>query len=311
MIGKARRVGVKLKGKKAKRVKVPGVMLAGVRKSFASKGDDCTLTRFVKTGARKRKFQPLLFASERKVSPKKANYRAMKEGRSIFSVRGVKTVAELPTLLVSGHNNVKIGRDVRAPSKLFRGYWIYTLSFEERATCPRTCHYWETCYGNNMPYAKRIDHRDYSALVEKLEAEIHRLLNVRPSRGVVHKGALIRLHALGDFFSVEYVRFWSQMLALHDRLACYGYTAHAPDSEIGAEIAKLKALYGPRFAIRWSNGGRESDCTVPIQPGTERVENAFICPEQMNLADATGRAIVCATCGLCWSTPKNVAFMEH
>lgn len=302
VIGMARRKGVQLHGKK-KSQRESGQILSRVRKAYARFGDDATLTRFVKIGTRRRAYQPLLIDSERAVSPRLARRRAASEGRSIFQ-RSRKKVGALKNLLVSGHSNVKIGRDVRIGP--LKGYWIYTLSFEERATCPRSCHYWETCYGNNMPYAKRVDHTDLPALTARLEAEIRKLISQRGRVGI-----LIRLHVLGDFFSVEYVRFWSHMLALHPRLAIYGYTARSPDEPIGREIERLKLIYGQRFAIRWSNGGRDRDCTVPIQPGAERPAGAFICPEQMDLADANGRAILCATCGLCWGTTKNVAFMEH
>jgi hypothetical protein len=289
-----------------------GEILSGRRKAFASKGDDCTMTRFVKTNTRRRIFQPLLIESERAVGPKWKNRPAVIAGRSIFHKKGVKPVSAFKTLLVSGHNNVKIGRDIR--KGMFRGYWIYTLSFEERASCPSTCHHWETCYGNHMSYAKRIDHADLLALTGKLQFELIDLFAKKPSiKPTPHarKGVMVRLHALGDFFSVDYVYFWQAMLEKHPTLACYGYTAHAPDSEIGRAISVLKRLYGRRFAIRWSDGGLDKDCTVPVQAGTVRVPGAFLCPEQMDLCDSKGRALLCATCGLCWSTDKNVAFMEH
>lgn len=278
-----------------------------LRKAFASKGDDATLSRYVKTDTT---FQPGLFPEARAHrAPRKVDRIAVEEGRSIFHAKGVTQVEDAKNLLVSGHSNAKIGRDVR--HGLFKGYWIYTLSFEERATCPRSCHHWATCYGNNMPYAQRIDHRDTLALRWKLEAEINRLISSRDRNGVQRPGILIRLHALGDFFSPAYVRFWAGMLAIHSRLAIYGYTAHSPESEIGREIHCLKQAYGRRFAIRWSNGGLERDSTVPVLPGTTKVEGAFICPEQMNRTDGKGRPLFCATCGLCWTTDKNVAFMEH
>lgn len=276
-----------------------------LRKAYASRGDDATLSRYVKTETT---YQPGLFAAQKAHrAPTRANHAAAEAGRSIFG--GVTAVADAKNLLVSGHSNAKIGRDVR--KGLFKGYWIYTLSFEERATCPRTCHHWLTCYGNNMPYAQRLDHRDIAALASRLEREINHNLSTRDRNGVRRPGILVRLHALGDFFSVPYVRFWAAMLAIYPRLAIYGYTAHSPDSDIGKAIAQLKRIYGRRFAIRWSNGGTDRDSTVPVLPGATKVEGAFICPEQLNLTNGKGQPLLCATCGLCWSTDKNVAFMEH
>lgn len=278
------------------------------RKAYASRGDDATLSRWVKVET---SYSPGLFdhqkASHHPLPKTMKPY--LEAGRSIFHRKGIKAPEELKNLLVSGHSNIKIGRDVR--QGLFMGYWIYTLSFEERATCPRTCHHWASCYGNGMPYAKRIDHRNVPVLLSRLETEINKLVSARDRSGTPRPGILIRLHALGDFFSVPYVRFWSAMLTIYPRLACYGYTAHAPDSEIGKEIARLKNLYGRRFAIRWSNGKGDKDTTVPVLPGATKVPGAFICPEQLNLTNKKGQPLLCATCGLCWTTDKPVAFMEH
>jgi hypothetical protein len=277
------------------------------RKAYASRGDDNTLSRHVKIAL---DYSPGLFPHiKAQHAPTPAMKPYLEAGRSIFYRKGIKQLDELKNLLVSGHSNIKIGRDVR--QGLFKGYWIYTLSFEERATCPRTCHHWADCYGNGMPYAKRIDHRDTAKLLSRLEGEIATLISARDRNRVPRPGVLIRLHALGDFFSPSYVRFWSFMLMLYPRLACYGYTAHAPDSPIGKEIARLKKIYGRRFAIRWSNGKGDKDTTVPALPGATKVPGAFICPEQLNLTNKKGQPLLCATCGLCWTTDKPVAFMAH
>jgi hypothetical protein len=263
----------------------------GIRKSYAALGDDTTLSRFVKVAgeprARREKGDQMWLPDLRN--------KALEEGRTIFNVKGVKPVSEVKNVLVSGHSNVKIGRDVRAG--LFRGYWIYTLTIEERKTCPRSCLHWQDCYGNNMPWAKRVAHGP--ELLDAIERELVVLL-------AKHPGILIRLHALGDFYAVTYVRFWRRMLLLHDRLAIYGYTARdREDDPIGQTLADLKDEFGPRFAMRWSNGGGDRDCTVSIEEEADCPPKAFICPEQ------TGKRACCATCGACWSSPTNVAFLNH
>lgn len=266
--------------------------LGGVRKAYASLGDDVTLSRFVKVKGElpdpppKQKWLP------------GTRFDVSRTGRSLFHRRGVKAPDDKP--LVSGHCNVKIGRDVRK-GELFRGYWIFTLTLEERATCPRRCFHWETCYGNNMPFAKRLDHRDAGKLYSAIEAQIKRELGKRGRQGV-----LVRLHALGDFFSEEYVEFWAGLLAKYDRLAVFGYTAWAPwDNPVGFAILRAKERFGRRFAIRWSDGFGPTDCARPILKPSECPPDSFICPEQ------TGKTRACATCGLCWNTDRNVAFLEH
>lgn len=268
----------------------------GVRKAFKSKGDDPTLTRFVKV-------------KEGDDVPKRRHYRRqpklpgfeaayIQEGRTKFG-KSVKQPSNMPHLLVSGHNNVKIGRDVRKGH--LRGYWIYTLTLEERKTCPRSCQHWQSCYGNNMPFARRIDHTDPEFL-PMLERDIMNLYRQARRRG---SGILIRLHALGDFYSLDYVDFWLRMLHNYPKLAVYGYTAHSPFSQMGWHIKALFKEFGERAAIRFSNGQVREMATVTIGGVESCPTTAFICPEQ------TGKTAACATCGACWATKKNVAFLEH
>lgn len=269
----------------------------GTRKAFAALGDDTTFSRFVKvphegpTGHVK--------ASQLKLPGFGGSIEA---GRSVFHKRGVKPVAAFKRLLVSGHSNVKIGRDVRVGER-FQGYWIYTLTLEERNTCPPTCHHWRTCYGNNMPFAKRVEHGP--ELEAALRAEIAQMMLTVWQERSPAAGLLIRLHALGDFYSTTYVRLWNELLYKYPKLAVFGYTAQRRGDPIGDAIAEVKAKHGRRFAIRWSDGGDDEDCTVSLRPGAPKPDGAFVCPEQ------TGQVAGCGKCGLCWNKTKNVAFIEH
>lgn len=262
--------------------------LSGVRKASTKLGDDVTFSRYVFTpGGRLGK----------KSSPRLPGLKLafVEEGRTKFP----KTVvAPSSNILVSGHSNIKIGRDVRQGA--FQGYWIYTLSLEERKTCPSSCSHWENCYGNNMPWAKRNSHADPDKLTDAIATNLSELLAVRGRAGV-----LVRLHALGDFFNPHYVGFWAYMLHTHPKLAIFGYTAWLPDTEIGKAVNQLIDLYPGRAMIRFSNGGLPSRSTVPIINEVDCPPGAFVCPEQ------TGQFEACGKCGACWTTLKNVAFMAH
>jgi hypothetical protein len=96
------------------------------------------------------------------------------------------------------------------------GMPIYTLTLEERATCPTSCGHWRSCYGNSMHFAHRIDHRS-PGFATLLAANVKRL-------GVEHPhGFVVRLHVLGDFYSVAYVDLWAALLdAVHRRCASLG-----------------------------------------------------------------------------------------
>jgi len=257
--------------------------LANVRPAQRSKGDDPTLTRWVKEPGRHQ---------GRPTAPAPATATGTR-----FPSRVLRT-SETNAILVSGHSNIKIGRDIRKGK--FKGYWIYTLSLEERATCPRSCTHWTTCYGNSMPFAKRMDHTD-PAFLPALESELAQLLAVRGRKGV-----MIRLHALGDFYSTDYVAFWHRMLKTHPRLAVYGYTARNSFTDpIGVDVDALNGIFGERHMVRFSDGGWPGMSTVSVRIEAECPPDAFVCPEQ------TGRTKACATCAACWSTTKNVAFLDH
>ena len=256
--------------------------LSNVRKADKAHGDDLTLTRWVKEPGRHAK-------------PPRTGLAPADATGTRFPTR-VLPVSAMGSILVSGHSNVKIGRDVRK-GKL-RGYRIFTLSLEERATCPTSCEHWRSCYGNAMPFAKRVDHRD-PAFLPALAEEIDMLMR-KPWPGV-----LIRLHALGDFYSPEYVGFCRRMLVKHQNLALYGYTARNNEDDIGPAVFALRRNFGLRAMIRSSNGARHNLATVSIKAEADCPANAFVCPEQ------TGKTRCCATCAACWSTTKNVAFLEH
>jgi hypothetical protein len=260
--------------------------LSGMRKADSRLGDDTTFTRWILTGKKGHQHSPRLPGLELGFA---------REGRTKFPTRVL--APDSRNLLVSGHSNIKIGRDVRQ-GKL-RGYWIYTLSLEERKTCPRACHHWESCYGNNMPFAKRVDHT-HPSFLDELSANLDRLLAIRGRPGI-----LVRLHALGDFYSEAYVGFWRSMLLKHPRLAIFGYTAWTPDTVIGRAVDRLIDTAPGRAMIRFSNGGLASRSTVPIVDEVDCPPGAFVCPEQ------TGQFDACGKCGACWSTLKNVAFMAH
>ncbi len=162
-----------------------------------------------------------------------------------------------------------------------------------------------------MPFAKRIDPSSKTFL-PRLSQEIDELM--RKHRGKV----LIRLHALGDFYSTRYVQFWSDQLRKHPTLHLFGYTARKRGTEIGDAVFVATMAWDRRFMVRVSDGGEPEMCTVSIGGRDDAPAGSVICPEQLGVEHKrinpkTGApyAMLCATCGICWSTPTNVAFMEH
>jgi hypothetical protein len=220
-----------------------------------------------------------------------SSHGAVIEGRTLFGAR-VATAALQERLLKSGEHNRKIGASVMKGH--LRGAKVFTLTLEERATCPRSCAHWRDCYGNNMNWSQRIQVDD--DLMPLLDAELRKL---HARHGLI----LVRLHVLGDFFSAEYVGFWHDMLDRLPGLHLYGYTARN-----GCDIAGAIDWINqhPRCSIRFSDGEEGQFRAVTVDTEDQAAAaGAIVCPAQ------TGKTDCCGTCALCWSTPKTIAFLRH
>lgn len=217
---------------------------------------------------------------------------AIREGSTIFPSTLVPA-AHVERLLKSGHNSSKIGK------QMVKGRWkgmpIYTLTLEERETCPRTCLQWATCYGNNMHMAHRI--HDDGTLTLRLNSELLHLAFIHP------KGFIVRLHVLGDFMSVEYVQFWRAMLERFHNLRIFGFTARLPSDPIGAAVLELMRDFYDRVAMRISGGGYDTDCAEVVDKPEEAT--GIRCPAE------TDASRCCANCGLCMQTNRTITFVRH
>lgn len=220
-----------------------------------------------------------------------ADHPAVVESRTMFP----STVRyDWPRILIPGVNNPKIG------SRITKGRWkglpIYTLTLEERATCPESCRHWRGCFGNRMHWAHR--HQAGEEFEARLVYEVADLALKHPG------GFAVRLHVLGDFYSVEYVKLWQMLVGCESALHVFGFTARWGD-KIAAGIHTLNWRWPKRCAIRFSNAPTKRMSTVTVQLGEIPAKPAIQCPQQ------TGRTECCATCALCWQTTKPIAFIEH
>lgn len=213
--------------------------------------------------------------------------------------KSVKLLADYSHKVLKQSKNAKLSKDKLPVIKKgkFKGYVIYTLTLQERATCPRSCYHWDDCYGNNMMFAHRLQHG--SELEQRLAIEVQELCET-------YKGVIIRLHVLGDFYSKEYVEFWDCQLDLYDNLAIWGFTGYSPESEIGQSIRYNQFLHGDRFSVRFSNAPAWQFSANSADLYKPEKNKSIVCPEQ------TGAAESCATCTLCWSAPdKQILFVTH
>lgn len=202
------------------------------------------------------------------------------------------------SVLISGFNSRKIG--ARAVKSRWKGMPIYTLTLEERATCPRSCELWASCYGNKMHWSRRQPHGP--ELEDRLEFELRGLQYEHP------RGFIVRLHILGDFYSVEYVRKWAGWLDKFPALRIFGYTAREETDPIGRELRELIKTRWLRFAVRSSGHKLRGTPGIPytiVVKSETGAKGAIVCPAQTDKTDC------CGTCGLCWQSKKPIAFLEH
>jgi hypothetical protein len=219
---------------------------------------------------------------------------AVRGARSIFPSR-VFEPEEVQRVLKSGHQSRKIGAFAsKGPRK---GWPIFTLTLEERRTCPRSCLEFQTCYGNGMQAAERIEAGP--ELEASLLCELDALQAKHPA------GFIVRLHVLGDFYGEEYVGVWRTALDRFPALHVFGFTAREPSSAIGKAVALLTADFGwDRAAIRFSGEPHELRASRVLSAGESDPE-AVLCPAQ------TGGTDCCGSCGLCWQSERTIAFRRH
>ena len=246
---------------------------------------------------------------------------AVLAGKSVYHGLRAKSVSDgmgKTERALKASTNTKLGK--RVTKGKLAGFPILTLTLEERATCPRSCAHWADCYGNNMMNATRYKADD--SLVEQIERDLTHYQAKYP------KGFLVRLHVLGDFYSVAYVAQWAKWLGMFPALHVYGYTANqldAIDSQeraIGEALLSLRIACGIRFAVRFS--GSFTDSFAALSNDDERSEalladkQAFLCPTQISketgkLAKKGEETLTpdCGACGLCWQASKPVVFLTH
>ena len=228
---------------------------------------------------------------------------AIENGVSVFHAHKVKSVLDgmgKTERVIKKSTNIKLGKKVT--KGIFKDMPIFTVTLEERATCSDTCLHWWTCYGNNMPFATRYEAND--ALTDAMEIELEELNRKHKN------GFLVRLHVLGDFYSVEYVELWDKWLAQFDNLYVYGYSERKTGTPIGDALNILRERWTSRFMVRVSGDFNLTTMTAlsfDNDMAVSQIENkqAFLCPVQEDKTDG------CGTCGLCWTAKKNVVFKTH
>ncbi len=205
------------------------------------------------------------------------------------------------SILKCGGLNAKIGANVLVGA--LKGARIFTLTLEERATCPKSCGLWRECYGNGMQWARRWS--PSPAWEKALTCEVARAC-------ATHAKVLIRLHVLGDFYSFKYLRLWVELLDQHENLSVFGFTAWRPNTKIGRGIARVRSALGMRFCVRNSGfTGKWGAFTIDFPTRKGMLGDAVVCPEQRGAIGDISDTKHCGNCGACWRSSAPIAFILH
>ena len=199
-----------------------------------------------------------------------------------------------PNMLKRGKQNAKLGDKVTV--KMWKGMTIYSLTLEERATCPSDCEQWDNCYGDNMPFGHRFNHTD-----PQFWSHLHTALDQLNTKH--QNGFIVRLHVLGDFVDIDYIERWLSCLEHYPNLHVFGYTHHRLNSELGRRINSGNKWMFERWRIRFSDD-LNTEFSAHVASDTTTT-GGIMCPEQQGWTDS------CATCGYCWTSENPVVFIEH
>lgn len=253
---------------------------------------------------RQRRFEELPVATPEQVQSLASDHPAMLQRLPLFEAQMVRA-DKVDRIFVSGQNNRKIGRVVTKGA--WKGMPIYTLTLPERKTCPTACHMFASCYGNAMPFARR--HLPGEELEARIPKDLWALKDQHPN------GFVVRLHILGDFYSVAYAMLWMKMLYQFKALRIYGYTAlgtseEQSDADILAVVADMNRRFPDQCFIRMSSPRAAPGGTTVVDalPRDKTIPGGIVCQAER---EATA---CCATCGLCWeqSARQNcIVFIKH
>lgn len=231
--------------------------------------------------------------------------KAINESRTIFKKQVKSARYSRVSILKRADSNPKLGNGSYLIEKVWNGFPLYYLTLEQRATCPKSCHHWNDCYGNNSFRAIRYKNDDF--LIPKLKKELATLQLKYPN------GFAVRLHVLGDFYSVAYVKFWSKMLEENPALHIYGYTAR--NSGPIYEAIKKYLSISQKVILRHSTSlvslsklnSSFAGLNLLAVDGSYPEQEVIVCPEQLSKTDS------CLTCGLCFNknVTKPIKFLTH
>ncbi len=125
----------------------------------------------------------------------------------------------------------------------------------------------------------------------------------------------IRIHSSGDFFSIEYCKFWRDIIAEFPSTVFWSYTRSWRVSNLKEELLKMSVM--DNFSLYASVDEMVDDQMIDLPksrvfPNYSEMKSfserygGFICPEQFGIVAS------CADCGFCMrNREQDVLFLLH
>ena len=203
----------------------------------------------------------------------------------------------------------------------------FSLPAGKEYSCPMATNFCDSiCYAGKLERMykgfRAVVVHNFDLLSGKSESEIFNLLNemIQAFSDECDKRSankLFRIHADGDFFSLDYAKAWARVMAIHSDIQFWAYT-RVP---FAAQFLHESTL--PNLSLYFS--GDEDNVGIAKVMENKGIKVAYVantfaeareafkgvrCPEQNNkdfdLINEDGGA--CARCGLCVFNRGNVLF---
>lgn len=219
----------------------------------------------------------------------------------LSSLRGVQPIGEDDDKFYLEHGNRKIGRQ----GKYYDAMFVWNLPAV--VTCPGASKW---C----MSYCYNADPREDVFPIDKWAKNWGAFIN-NPSKlkeGIIQRieeapgKTGVRIHSSGDFFSIDYIAFWTDIVRHLPSTDFWAYTRSWRAGNLLPALQELREVINIELFASWDKSMSEPPegwrRSIVISSRAETLTKGIICPEQ------TGAVKNCANCRYCMTRGKGDVF---
>ena len=218
--------------------------------------------------------------------------------------------------------------------------WVPTIpnsfGLPSGTTCPGMTKFCDGCYAAEAENSKSVRAKlernlalieevaTVAAMVELLDAMMHRYWRTVTRRGVRRHDRIFRIHWAGDFHSVDYAKAWAIVIRCHPQIKFWVYTrSFTPAVNVVPYLVGI-----PNLALYLSVDQYNLERATPILEADQRIKAArcgedvyttrellpdrpaSVCPENLDhkLLVVDGRG-ACLNCRICPQGSQDVIFV--